>query len=96
MGLELVGVAADMPTPTTFLGFPVQDIKIVAPEHYDYILVASLRLDAAVTARLGELGVPLERLILLPQPVESSLPQHPAHATGEPGPELPVLTDASA
>ena len=95
MGLQLVGVAADLPTPTTFLGFPVQDIKIVAPEHYDYILVASLRVDAAAMVRLGELGVPLERLILLPQPIASAVPLQPSPVVEELPPELSVTAEAT-
>src|SRR3989338_2485895 len=74
MGLQLVGVAADFPSPPTFLGFPVQDVRTVSSEHFDCILVASLRVDAVVMAQLAELGVSLERVILLPQPIETGAP----------------------
>lgn len=95
MGLQLVGVATDAPTPTTFLGFPIQELRSVAPEHYDCILVASLPVDAATMARLGELGVPLERLILLPQPVAVATPPQPSPVVEELPPELSVTAEAT-
>jgi hypothetical protein len=95
MGLQLVGVAADLPAPPTFLGFPVQDVRTVSSEHFDCILVASLRVDAVVMARLAELGVPLERLILLPQPVAAVMPLQPSPVGEELPPDLSVTAEAT-
>lgn len=96
MGLQLVGVAADLPVPTTFFGFPVQDIRAVVSEHFDCILVASLRVDAATMALMGELGVPIERMVLLPQPVAAATPLQALGAAEEAPPVLPLLVEAAS
>ncbi|MDP3703200.1 MAG: hypothetical protein Q8R78_02280, partial [Candidatus Omnitrophota bacterium] len=89
------GVAADLPAPLTFLGFPVQDVRTVSSEHFDCILVASLHVDAVVMARLAELGVPLERLILLPQPVATATLLQPSLVVEELPPDLSVTAEAT-
>ena len=67
MGLEFVGVVDDAPDHEQFLGHPVRRVTDVGPDSYDRIIVASLRWGDGGITRLVELGVPLERIITLPQ-----------------------------
>ena len=74
MGLEFIGVVDDVPDCDHFLGHRVRRISDVGIETYDRIIVTSLRWGDGGIKRLAELGIPLERIITLPQ---SGFP-HPA------------------
>ena len=74
MGLELTSVAEDPPDRSHFLGYPVQVLSEVLLADYDLVLVASLRWHVSAPQRLTELGIPVERMVLLPQPGEVQAP----------------------
>ncbi|MBI3011634.1 MAG: winged helix-turn-helix transcriptional regulator [Candidatus Omnitrophica bacterium] len=67
MGLDFVGVAQEAADERRFLGYPVQDIRTVAPDRYDWMLVTALQ-DDGLSTRLQELGVPPEQMIVLTRP----------------------------
>lgn len=78
MGLELVGVVDETPTPASFLGQPVRRITDINPADYDRMVVASLKWGDGGLNRLAALvGVPADRLIVLP---ESGFPNPSVHA----------------
>ncbi len=77
MGLELVGVVDETPTPAPFLGQPVRRITDINPADYDRMVVASLKWGDGGLNRLAALGVPADRLIVLP---ESGFPNPSVHA----------------
>ena len=68
MGLELVGVVSESADQSHFLGYPVQWIGDVPASAYDRIIVSSLRAWEAVVLGQAALGVPAERMIVLPLP----------------------------
>jgi len=74
MGLELVGIVEEPSDRERFLGYPVQQVRDVAASAYDRVVVSSLRLQDGVIQRLIELGIPAERLVLLPIPGMVPLP----------------------
>jgi DNA-binding MarR family transcriptional regulator len=63
MNLELVGVFADQ--EGHFLGMPVRPIADHAAIPYDVLVVAVLERPAGTVKRLGQLGVPLEKIVML-------------------------------
>ena len=71
MGLQFVGVVAQAPSRDMFLGYPVKAIGEIAITEYDWVIVASLQAQHEWIASLVSLGVPAERIILLPLPVAS-------------------------
>ena len=69
MGLELAGVAVDGAAEhQQFLGQPVRNILHVPLEDYDRIVVTSFSIGDGQTNRLRALGIPAQRMILLPLP----------------------------
>jgi len=74
MGLEFVGVAVDRALEQQqFLGHPVRSILDVAPEDYDRIVVTSLPAGDGQARSLLALGIPVERMVVLPLPGMPSL-----------------------
>ena len=67
MGLELVGIVDTAPTSERFLGQPVRPLHEITATDYDRMIVCSLRASGGVH-RLVMLGVPADRLIVLPIP----------------------------
>ncbi|MBI4354268.1 MAG: winged helix-turn-helix transcriptional regulator [Candidatus Omnitrophica bacterium] len=67
MGLELVGVVDDAPSRQQFLGRSVRSVAEIGAFAYDRMVVASLRWGDGGLDRLAALGVPMERLIVLPE-----------------------------
>lgn len=67
-GLELVAVIDETTDRKRFLGHPVHGIGYAAEAEYDRILVASLAPREQVTRQLGLLGIPPDRLLILPHP----------------------------
>jgi DNA-binding MarR family transcriptional regulator len=63
MGLELVAVFAD--GEGRFLGLPVRSIDDHATVPYDVLVVAVLERPAGTVKRLGQLGVPSEKIVML-------------------------------
>jgi hypothetical protein len=63
MGLELVAVFAD--GEGRFLGLPVHAIDDHATVPYDVLVVAVLERPAGTVKRLGQLGVPSEKIVML-------------------------------
>ena len=63
MGLELVAVFAD--GEGRFLGLPVRSIDDHATIPYDVLVVAVLERPAGTVKRLGQLGVPSEKIVML-------------------------------
>jgi DNA-binding MarR family transcriptional regulator len=63
MNLELVGVFAD--EAGHFLGLPVRTIADHATVPYDVLVVAVLERPAGTVKRLGQLGVPSEKIVML-------------------------------
>ena len=63
MGLELVAVFAD--GEGRFLGLPVRAIDDHATVPYDVLVVAVLERPAGTVKRLGQLGVPSEKIVML-------------------------------
>jgi hypothetical protein len=63
MGLELVAVFADR--EGQFLGLPVRAIEDHATMPYDVLIVAALERPAGTVKRLGLLGVPPEKIVML-------------------------------
>ena len=63
MGLELVAVFEDR--EGHFLGVPVRPIAEHAAVPYDVLVVAVLERPAGTVKRLGQLGVPLEKIVML-------------------------------
>jgi len=63
MGLELVAVFAD--GEGRFLGLPVRSIDEHATVPYDVLVVAVLERPAGTVKRLGQLGVPSEKIVML-------------------------------
>jgi len=63
MNLELVGVFADQ--EGRFLGLPVRAIADHATVSYDVLVVAVLERPAGTVKRLGQLGVPSEKIVML-------------------------------
>ena len=63
MGLELVAVFAD--GEGRFLGLPVRPIDDHATVPYDVLVVAVLERPAGTVKRLGQLGVPPEKIVML-------------------------------
>lgn len=77
MGLELVGVVDEALTLPQFLGRPVRRVADMNPADYDWIVAASLRWGEEDVQRLAALGIPVDRLIVLP---ESGVPNPGVHA----------------
>ncbi len=76
IGLDLVGVVDLAPEREWFLGYPVRRVGDVPGSDYDRMLVSSWRAGDGSLQRLVELGVALERLIILPIPgMPSVLPE---------------------
>ncbi len=71
MGLQFVGVVAQAPSRDMFLGYPVKAIGEIAITEYDWVIVASLQAQHEWISSRVSLGVPAERIILLPLPVAS-------------------------
>lgn len=98
MGLELVGVVDETPTPASFLGQPVRRITDINPADYDRMVVASLKWGDGGLDRLAALGVPADHLIVLP---ESGFPNPSVHAAAldrmlaNPKPVAPLPATAS-
>ena len=67
-GLELAGVANVEAAPASFLGLAVRRMADVPAGSYDWVLVASLRVNTDIAGELARLGVPEERIIALPHP----------------------------
>jgi DNA-binding MarR family transcriptional regulator len=63
MNLELVGVFADQ--EGRFLGLPVRAIADHATVPYDVLVVAVLERPAGTVKRLGQVGVPSEKIVML-------------------------------
>ena len=68
MGLELVGIVEESPTQTKFLGYPLRRLAEFSAEEYDRIIVASPRWLESWEGPIAALGIPRERLIVLPIP----------------------------
>jgi hypothetical protein len=65
MGLQVAGVAEEIPKTASFLGYSVQRMAEVSLDAYDRVVVASLDLDNGIVKRLVALGVPADRIITL-------------------------------
>ena len=66
MGLELVGIAEESPSQTQFLGYSLRRLAEFSVEDYDRIIVASQRWLESWEGPIAALGIPRERLIILP------------------------------
>ena len=74
IGLELVGVVEEPGGRERFLGYSVGRITDVEATAYDRLIVTSLPSKEAGLHRPPELGVPAERVILLPLPGMQGIP----------------------
>ena len=68
VGLEVVGVVSESPVPERFLDYSVKRPEEVSVAKYDRMLVVSLRGDDEEVRRIEALGVPADRILLLPHP----------------------------
>ena len=68
MGLEVVGVVAEPPSPARFLEYTVGAPAEIPAGGYDRLVVVSLSGGQEEVKRLTALGVPPERIIVVPQP----------------------------
>lgn len=93
MGLDLVGVVDEPPDRAQFLGYPVQRIGDVPRSAYDRMIVASRHAGEDGVERLVALGVPLERMIILPMPGMSHDPPESIVGTGT---DIPPLMPVSS
>lgn len=82
VGLTLAGVVETAPLPSQkFLGHPVRRIEHVPSELYDRVLIATLQRHAEIAIAVMALGLPAERIIVLPQPGAHEAPWPPVTET---------------
>ena len=85
MGLEVVGVVAEPPSPERFLEYAVRAPAEVPAGGYDRMVVVSLSDGQEEVKRLAALGVSPERIIVVPQPrLEPAATPLPERAEPEP------------
>ena len=85
MGLEVVGVVGEPASPERFLEYAVQAPAAVPAGGYDRVIVISLSGGQEEVKRLAALGVPQERIIVVPQPkLEPAVIPLPERAEPEP------------
>lgn len=77
MGLELVGIVDQQPDRAQFLGVPVRRLEALDGVAYDRMIVCSWRPSEGGPHQLVALGVPAERLIVLPIPGLPPVPLEP-------------------